>query len=73
MWIVLGFCTLWSVESINFYSKADHIVCNNQNELAESVETISIPAIICAIDTTVIVACCVSLSIYPEVSMKLLQ
>ena len=51
----------------------DHIVCNNQNELAESVETISIPAIICAIDTTVIVAHCVSLSIYLEVSMKLLQ
>ena len=52
------------MESINFDSEADHIVCNNQNELAESVETISIPAIICAIHTTVIIACCVTLSIY---------
>ena len=70
---MLGFCTLRSVESINFYSETYHIVCNNQNELAESVETISLPAVICVIDTTVIVARCVSLSIYPEVSMKLLQ
>lgn len=66
-------CTLSSVESINFYSEADHLLYAIINELAESVETISIPAIICAIDTTVIVARCVSLSIYPEVSMKLLQ
>ena len=29
-------------------------------------------AIICAINTTVLVVCCVSFSIYPEVSMKLL-
>ena len=38
-------------------------MCNHQTQLAE---TISIPAIICAIDTTVIVVRCVSLSVYPE-------
>ena len=71
-WIVSGFCAPLISQINSFFIVWSHCMQSWKWSNWIGWNNFSSAQIICVINTTVTVVCCVSLSIYPEVSMKLL-